>query len=89
MADQAASTSPIIAIAQDESTLPALNVSTAAAARMLGVAKHTLENWRADGKGPRYVKLGSRVLYPVDELRAFTQSRTCDPATGMAAAGDR
>jgi len=31
----------------------------------------TLANWRADGKGPAYVKIGSRVVYPLEDLLAF------------------
>jgi NAD/NADP transhydrogenase alpha subunit len=36
-----------------------------------GVSRRTLQGWRAKGKPPRWVKLGSRVLYDaraVDEL---------------------
>lgn len=32
------------------------------------VGTGTLANWRVQGKGPAFVKLGSKVLYPVEEL---------------------
>jgi hypothetical protein len=35
----------------------------------------TLSNWRMQGRGPAYVKLGAgrnaRVLYPTDEVEAY------------------
>lgn len=30
----------------------------------------TLQNWRWQGRGPRYLKIGARVLYPVEEVEA-------------------
>jgi hypothetical protein len=35
-------------------------------AERLGVTTRTLAGWRAQRKGPRWVKLGQRVLYPDD-----------------------
>lgn len=31
----------------------------------------TLANWRAQGKGPAFIKLGSRVRYPLHRLAEF------------------
>jgi hypothetical protein len=28
----------------------------------------TLQNWRWQGKGLRYLKIGARVLYPLEEI---------------------
>ena len=36
----------------------------------------TLANWRSTGEGPRYTKIGGRVLYPVDAVKAWEESRT-------------
>lgn len=36
----------------------------------LGVAVGTLNNWRSEGKGVPYVRLG-RVLYPIEEVEKF------------------
>ena len=33
-----------------------------------GIAKTTLAKWRKDGRGPRFVKQGGRILYPSREL---------------------
>lgn len=39
------------------------------AARRLGLTARTLELWRRCGRGPRWVRLTSRVIrYPVDAL---------------------
>lgn len=36
----------------------------------------TLANWRSTGEGPRYTKIGGRVLYPLDAVKDWEQSRT-------------
>jgi hypothetical protein len=43
-----------------------------AAARMR-VSVGTLANWRTAGEGPRYIKWGRKVLYPLPEIEAFEQ----------------
>ena len=32
-------------------------------AEVLGVARHTLDKWRSEGRGPAYVKVGANVGY--------------------------
>lgn len=41
-----------------------------------GLSEKTLERWRMLGTGPSYLKLGSRVLYPLHEVQAHEQERT-------------
>ena len=31
----------------------------------------TLQGWRQQGKGPRYLKIGAHVLYPLEEIEAY------------------
>lgn len=53
-------------------------VSSAAAARYLGLEPQTLTNWRNLGKGPRFVrdgKPGSRVFYRVADLDAWIEEQ--------------
>ena len=38
---------------------------------MLGIAPGTLANWRGENKGPRFARIGGRVVYPLDELKRF------------------
>lgn len=46
------------------------------AAAELGVAPKTLRNWRYDGFGPRYIKVGRSVRYDTAELDRWCKSRT-------------
>lgn len=40
----------------------------------------TLSQWRHRGEGPRYVRLGGRVLYRGRDLNDFLDSRIVEPA---------
>ncbi len=42
----------------------------------------TLANWRSTGEGPRYTKIGGRVLYPVDAVKTWEESRTLGSKAG-------
>lgn len=33
--------------------------------------KRTLANWRCAGRGPAYLKIGSRIVYPIAEVEAY------------------
>ena len=46
------------------------------AADFLGVKGNTLEVWRTKKKGPKYSKIGSRVLYDISDLEEFFASRS-------------
>jgi len=41
------------------------------------ISLRTLERWRWLGEGPRYLKLGGRVLYRVADIEAYEQSIIC------------
>lgn len=46
------------------------------AARLLGVSEGTLANWRAQRKGPRFARMGTRtVVYPLGELQRYIDER--------------
>lgn len=53
-------------------------VNTRLAAEMLGLKPNTLEIWRCHKKGPKYVKLGRRILYDPADLEAFAASCTVE-----------
>jgi predicted DNA-binding transcriptional regulator AlpA len=40
-------------------------------AQRWGISPKTLQRWRSEGHGPRYLKLSKRVGYPVDAVIAF------------------
>lgn len=44
------------------------------AAAYLGLSPHTLEAWRKNGGGPRFVKLRNAVRYRPEDLDAFIEA---------------
>lgn len=64
-------------------TLPPRYLRTPEAARFLGLSGRTLEKHRYFGSGPAYRRIGGRVVYSVDDLRAWadlgTKYSTSDP----------
>jgi excisionase family DNA binding protein len=51
-------------------------LTTAEAARMMGIAEATLNEWRIRGKGPAYTKMGRLVRYPDYEVQRYIRERT-------------
>lgn len=53
------------------------------AASLLSIKPATLARWRWEGRGPRFVKIGSRVRYEEHDLLAFIdagiRTSTSDP----------
>jgi hypothetical protein len=35
------------------------------------ISPRTLERWRSDGTGPRYLKIGGRVRYRLEDVEAY------------------
>ena len=56
-------------------------------ARMLGVSNRTLEKHRTHGTGPRYRKLGGRVVYTIEDVQAWAdvglRQSTSDQGNGV------
>jgi predicted DNA-binding transcriptional regulator AlpA len=40
-------------------------------AQRWGISAKTLQRWRSEGRGPRYLKLSKRVSYPLEVIAAF------------------
>lgn len=53
-------------------TGPALSAADAAA-YLGGLSTQTMANWRSAGKGPRFVRLGARIVYRVADLDAYLE----------------
>ena len=51
--------------------LPPRYLRTPEAARFLGLSGRTLEKHRTYGTGPKYSKIGGRVVYAVEDLQAW------------------
>ena len=63
--------------------VPQRYLRTPEAARVVGLSLRTLEKHRTYGTGPRYSKLGGRVVYRLEDLQAWVDSgakaSTSDP----------
>jgi predicted DNA-binding transcriptional regulator AlpA len=66
-------------------TAPQRCLRTPDAARLVGLSIRTLEKHRIYGTGPRYSKLGGRVVYRLEDLQAWVdagaKASTSDPGT--------
>lgn len=63
------------------------SLNTTVAAEFLGLSPGTLEVWRSLGRGPKFAKLGRRVLYDPADLEAFRNSRKVMTRDTMPQAG--
>lgn len=50
---------------------------TKEAAHYVGLSARTLEKHRTYGTGPAYKKIGGRVVYTLEELRAWADRGSC------------
>jgi len=50
-------------------------------ARRWKISHRTLERWRWAGCGPRYIKIGGRVLYRLEDIEAYEADGVRDPET--------
>ena len=66
--------------------LPPRYLRTPEAARYLSLSGRTLEKHRTYGTGPAYRKLGGRVVYALEDLKAWAdrgaKTSTSDPGKG-------
>ena len=42
----------------------------------------TLAHWRCEGRGPVYIKIGSRVAYRGSDLNQWLEAQTVTPTNG-------
>jgi hypothetical protein len=52
---------------------PSEYLDTEAAAAFTSISAVQLAEWRSRGGGPRYIKMGRKVLYAVRDLREFVE----------------
>lgn len=48
------------------------------------ISPRTLERWRWTGEGPRYIKIGGRVVYRLEDVEAFEAENLQQRAAGSA-----
>lgn len=58
---------------EEQRALSAL-LSSRAAADYLGIPTGTLANWRYQGRGPAYVRLGRHVRYRTEDIARWIES---------------
>jgi hypothetical protein len=65
--------------------IPPRMLRTLEAAHFLGLSGRTLEKHRTFGTGPRYRKIGGRVVYAVEDLRGWADrgARTSTSEAGV------
>lgn len=44
------------------------------------ISAGTLANWRCQGTGPKFIKIGGKVFYPANELETWENARTAQSA---------
>ena len=70
----------------EASRVPNRYLRTTEAGRYLGLSGRMLEKHRTYGTGPRYRKIGGRVIYALNDLEAWAdqgvQTSTTDPDAG-------
>lgn len=47
-------------------------------AEALGMSMHTLQLWRQNGSGPKFVKLGKNVFYRVSDIKEWLENNITD-----------
>jgi excisionase family DNA binding protein len=58
---------------------PAQYLTTRQAAALLACGRSTLENFRAHGKGPRWIKIGGAVRYAREDLLTWAAAHARGP----------
>jgi hypothetical protein len=46
------------------------------------VSPRTLEQWRWLGRGPVFLKIGARVLYREEDIKAYEAAQICQSTSG-------
>lgn len=59
---------------------PETYLTTDELADRLRTSRRKIQNDRSRGKGPIYMKIGEKVLYPLSFLEAYERARLVDPA---------
>ena len=47
------------------------------------ISHRTLERWRTSGEGPRFVKLGGRVVYRLEDVEAYEADQVRQMTPGV------
>jgi predicted DNA-binding transcriptional regulator AlpA len=62
-------------MSEQQTTTPKVtHLTTEELATRLRMHRNSVSNWRVEGKGPRFIKIGKLVLYPLTEIEAWEAS---------------
>jgi predicted site-specific integrase-resolvase len=56
--------------------MAAVHLTPKQLAERWGISWHTLAHFRMDGSGPKFIKIGKHVLYPLHEVEAYEAKKT-------------
>lgn len=59
---------------------PDFRVREATAAHVLGVSPRTLRNWRDEGLGPVFLRVGHRLTFRIADLLCWLDQQTHNPS---------
>ncbi|MDG9986851.1 helix-turn-helix domain-containing protein [Stenotrophomonas sp. GD04024] len=68
-------------------TIPAPRLRVSEAAQYLGLSTSTLDKMRMEGRGPRYLKVGSRVFYRPEDLEIYLNASVVETTDSRARVG--
>jgi hypothetical protein len=63
-------------------------VGSPTAAQIIGCAPRTLPNWRAQGRGPRFIRVGRLIRYRIADLEEYLASRIVETRQPMTRQAD-
>lgn len=64
-----------------ESTVTIKHFNQIELAARWNISHRTLERWRWTGEGPKFLKMGGRVVYRLEDIEAFEAERSRDSTT--------
>ena len=47
------------------------------------LSPRTIERWRSNGEGPRFVRLGNRVMFRLEDIEAFEEQHLLESNAGV------
>ncbi len=60
---------------QKESLCGVERISELELANYWGIKTTTLQKWRSIGVGPTYIKIGGKVVYPIEAIKEYENGR--------------
>lgn len=63
-------------------------LDTEETAKILGLARQTLDVWRVRGRGPRFIKVGRAVRYRESDLQSYLDGLESFSSTAESGAGE-